>query len=275
MSNINGETQLIGFFGATYRTSKMYAMYNAAFEALGLNYVYVPLIVDNLEKAVEGVRHLGIKAAGVTMPYKIAVVPYLDELDADARSIGAVNAIVNHRGKLLGANTDGKGAVKALQEVTSIAGKKVVLLGAGGAARAIAFTLSDMGAEVVILNRSEEGATSLATAVHARSGTLADLEQEIQGAAIVINATSVGMIPAENEALVESGLLPAGTVVMDIVSAPRETKLLKEAKARGCKVVYGERMLFWQGALKFKLYTGLEPPIAVMEKVLAATRGIS
>jgi shikimate dehydrogenase len=269
MSRINGETQLIGFFGATYRTSKMYAMYNAAFEALGLNYVYVPLVVKDLEKAVEGVRHLGIKAIGVTIPYKIDVVPYLDELDGDARRIGAVNAIVNHHGRLLGANTDGKGAVKALQEVTAIAGKKVVLLGAGGAARAVAFAVADEGGEVVILNRTEESAAALATAVNAKYGTLARIEQEMQGADIVINATSVGMAPTENESLVKSVFLSSEAVAMDLVSQPKETKLLKEAKERGCKIVYGDRMLFWQGALKFKVYTGLEPPIEVMEKALS------
>src|SRR3989442_834021 len=177
MTSINGETQLIGFFGATYKTSKMYAMYNAAFEALGLNYVYVPLVVQDLEKAVEGVRHLGIKAIGVTMPYKIDVVPYLDELDRDARRIGAVNAIV-------------------------------------------------------------------------------------------INATSVGMVPTENESLVKNAFLSPESVVMDLVSRPKETKLLKEAQERGCKIVYGDRMLFWQGVLKFKVYTGLEPPIEVMEQAL-------
>ncbi len=268
MSKINGETQLIGFFGSTYRTSKMYAMYNAAFEALGLNYVYVPLVVGDLQKAVEGVRHLGIKAVGVTIPYKIDVIPYLDELDDDASRIGAVNAIVNQDGRLLGANTDGKGAVKALQEVTTIAGKKVILLGAGGAARAIAFALTDAGAEVVILNRTEESAASLAKAAHARAAALANVEQEIQDAAILINATSVGMTPAEHESPLKSDLLSSETVVMDIVSAPKETTLLREARRRGCTIVYGERMLFWQGALKFKLYTGLEPPIEVMEKAL-------
>src|SRR5579875_1158515 len=199
MSNINGETQVIGFFGATYRTSKMYGMYNAAFEALGMNYIYIPLIVKDLAKAVEGVRHLGIKAIGVTIPYKIDVIPYLDELDSDASRIGAVNAFVNRDGWLLGANTDGKGAVKALEEVTTIAGKKVVLLGAGGAARAVAFAVTDAGAEVVILNRTEESAASLAKAAHARAAALANVEQEIQDAAILINATSVGMTPAEHE----------------------------------------------------------------------------
>src|SRR5438309_5232982 len=218
MSKINGETQLIGFFGATYKTSKMYAMYNAAFEALGLNYVYVPFIVKDLEKAVEGIRHLGIKAIGVTIPYKIDILPYLDELDRDARRIGAVNAIINNNGKLLGANTDGKGAVKALQEVTDIAGKKVVLLGAGGAARAIAFALADEGANVVIVNRTKDAAEALARAVGCTYEIVDKLEKEMKDAYIVINATSVGMVPTENESLVKKEVLSPGLVVMDLVS---------------------------------------------------------
>ncbi len=270
MTSINGETQLIGFFGATYKTSKMYAMYNAAFEALGLNYVYVPLVVQDLEKAVEGVRHLGIKAIGVTMPYKIDVVPYLDELDSDARRIGAVNAIVNHQGTLLGANTDGKGAVKALQEVTAIAGTKVVLLGAGGAARAVAFAVADEGGDVVIVNRTKETAARLAEAVNGKYAILDRLEQEMRDAHIVINATSVGMGPATSESLVNKTFLSSESTVMDLVSRPKETTLLQEAKERGCKIVYGDRMLFWQGVLKFKVYTGLEPPIEVMEQALNA-----
>ena len=273
MAKINGETQIIGFFGATYKTSKMYAMYNAAFEALGLNYAYIPFIVKDLEKAVEGIRHLGIKAIGVTIPYKIDIIPYLDELDRDARRIGAVNAVINNNGKLLGANTDGKGAVKALQEVTDIAGKKVLLLGAGGAARAIAFALADEGGNVVIVNRTKEAAEDLAKAVDCKYETLDKLEQEIKGAHVVINATSVGMAPTENESLVKKALLSPELIVMDLVSHPKETKLLKEAKERGCKIVYGDRMLFWQGVLKFQVYTGVEPPIEVMEKALNNRNG--
>ena len=269
MSSINGETQLIGFFGATYRTSKMYAMYNAAFEALGLNYIYVPLVVKDLARAVEGVRHLGIKAIGVTIPYKIAVVPYLDELDSDASRIGAVNAIVNHDGTLLGANTDGKGAVKALQEVTTIVGKKVVLLGAGGAARAVAFAVADAGGKLVIVNRTAQAAAMLAAAVGGQYAPLDKLTQEIHDADIVMNATSVGMAPSEHTSLVDKAALSSATVVMDIVSRPRETVLLQTARERGCGVVYGDRMLFWQGVLKFKLYTGIEPPVAVMAQALA------
>jgi shikimate dehydrogenase len=268
MTKINGETQIIGFFGSTYKTSKMYNMYNAAFETLGLNYVYIPLVVKDLEKAIEGVRHLGIKAIGVTIPYKIDVVSYLDELDSDARRIGAVNTIICNNGILLGVNTDGKGALKALQEVTGIARKKVVLLGAGGAAKAIAFAIAEEGGHLVIINRTKNAAAALAKAVNCKYGTLDKLEQEIKNAHVVINATSVGMVPTEDESLVEKALLSPELIVMDLVSNPKETKLLKEAKERGCKIIYGDRMLFWQGALKFKYYTGVEPPIEVMEKAL-------
>ena len=246
-------------------------MYNAAFEALGLNYVYVPLIVKDLEKAIEGMRHLGIKAIGVTIPYKIDVIPYLDELDSDASRIGAVNAIVNNNGKLVGANTDGKGAVKALQGVTAIAGKNVVLLGAGGAARAVAFAIADAGGNVVIVNRTKDTAVDLAKAVDCSYETVDKLEQAIKGAHIVINATSVGMAPTENESLVKKEFLSSELVVMDLVSHPKETKLLREAIQRGSKIVYGDRMLFWQGVLKFELYTGVEPPIEVMEEALSSS----
>lgn len=268
MTNINGETQIVAFLGATYKTSKMYGMYNAAFEALGLNYIYVPFVVQDVAKAVEGIRHLGIRAAGVTIPYKMSIVPYLDELDSDARRTGAVNAVLNTNGVLVGANTDGQGAVKALQEATTIAGKKVIVLGAGGAARAIAFALADAGGHVVIANRTSEAAAALAKAVGGSYQTLDKLEQEMRDAQIVINATSVGMMPNVNASLLKKALLSPGLVVMDIISHPKETTLLRDAKERGCQIVYGERMLFWQGVLKFHLYTGLEPPLEVMEKAI-------
>ena len=180
MTKINGETQIIGLFGSTYKTSKMYAMYNAAFEALKMNFIYIPFAISDLKKAVEGIRHLGIKAVGVTIPYKVDIIPYLDELDNDARRIGAVNAVIRTNGKLLGANTDGRGAVKALQEITSIAGKKVVLLGAGGAARAIAFAIADEGGEVFVVNRTRDAAEELAKAVNCQYERMDKLEQAIK-----------------------------------------------------------------------------------------------
>lgn len=246
----------------------MYGMYNAAFAALGLDYVYVPFIVDDLEKAVQGIRHLGIQAVGVTIPYKIAIMPYLDALDDDARRIGAVNAVINTNGKLLGVNTDGRGALKALQEVTSVAGKKVVVLGAGGSARAIAFAAADAKARLVIVNRTEHAAAGLAKAVGCAYETLERVEQAVKDADIVINATSVGMVPRMDASLVSKQLLAPGMVVMDFVSNPKETKLLREAREQGCKVVHGDRMLFWQGVLKFQAYTGVEPPLEVMERAL-------
>ena len=126
MLQINGDTQIIGFFGSTYRTSKMYEMYNSAFHALHLNYVYVPFHVDDLQKAVDGVRNLTVKAVGVTVPYKVTIIPYLDNLNEQAKKIGAVNVVINNNGTLTGYNTDGDGCIQALEEVTSIAGKKIL-----------------------------------------------------------------------------------------------------------------------------------------------------
>lgn len=265
---INGETKIIGFLGCTYKTSKMYAMYNAAFETLSLNYVYIPFIVDNLKKAVDGIRNLGIKAVGVTTPYKIKIIKYLDELDKNAKRIGAVNMVINNNGKLIGGNTDGLGGVKALKEVTEITNKKIILLGAGGVARGLAFALSDEKGKVIILNRTLVSAKNLAASVGCKFATLDKLKREIEDADIIINATSVGMAPNENQSLVPKELLHPNLVVQEVVSNPKETKLIKEAKAIGCRIVYADRMLLWQCVLKFKKYTGIEPPVKVMEEAI-------
>lgn len=273
---INGETKLIGFFGSTYRTSKMYAIYNAAMEALGLNYVYVPFAVNDLQKAVEGMRHLGISAAGVTIPYKISIMPYLDELDGESKMVGAVAAVVNRDGKLLGSTTDGQGGLKALQEKTEVAGKKVVLIGAGGAARAIAFNVQNAGGQVTVLNRAEEieMAKSLGTDLGCPWGDFSRLDAEIEQSEIVIHTTPVGMAntPLLGKSLIRPELLRPGMTVMDIVTTPKKTQLLLDAENRGCQVVYGERMLLWQGVFKFKLYTGVEPPVDVMERAMAESK---
>ena len=268
MNRINGDTKVIGFLGSTYKASKMYALYNAAFEALKLNYIYVPFVVSDLKRAVEGIRHLGIKAVGVTIPYKIDIIQYLDELDENAKRIGAVNVVINNNGKLIGGNTDGLGGIKALKEKTKIAGKRIILLGAGGAARALASALVDNGSKLLILNRTESDAKKLAKAVRAQSTSLNSLEKEISNADILINATSSGMKPNDNESLVNKRLLHPELVVMDLVTNPRETRLIKDAINIGCKIVYGQRMLFWQAVLKFKLFTGVDAPVESMEKIL-------
>jgi shikimate dehydrogenase len=273
---INGETKLIGFFGSTYRTSKMYAIYNAAMEALGLNYLYVPFVVNDLHKAVEGMRHLGIAAAGVTIPFKISIIPFLDELDAESKMVGAVAVVVNRDGKLIGGTTDGQGALKALQEKTDVAGKKVVLIGAGGAARAIAFSVQQAGGTLTVLNRAEEiaMAESLGHDLGCPWGDFSRLERSVSEADIVIHTTPVGMAntPLAGKSLVRPELLRADMTVMDIVTNPRTTPLLQDAEERGCQVVYGDRMLLWQAVYKFKLYTGVEPPVKVMEQAMEQTK---
>ena len=265
---INGDTKIIGFFGSTYKTSKMYSLYNSAFKALQLNYVYVPFVVSNLKKAIEGVRHLEIKAVGVTIPFKIEAVKYLDELDENAGRIGAVNIIMNDNGKLIGGNTDGLGGVKALSETISVSEKNVILIGAGGAARALAFAISDAGGKLTVLNRTFAEAANLARITGGKSADIKSLSEEIKNADIIINATSVGMKPNNTDSVVDIKLLHKKLVVMDIVTNPSETKLLKNAKKIGCKIVSGERMLFWQAVLKFKMFTGIQAPVEVMEEEL-------
>jgi shikimate dehydrogenase len=269
---INGDTKLIGFFGSTFRTSKMYAIYNAAMEALGLNYLYVPFVVNDLQKAVEGMRHLGIAAAGVTIPYKMSIIPFLDELDAESQLVGAVAVVVNRDGKLIGGTTDGQGALKALQEKTEVAGKKVVLIGAGGAARAIAFSVCQAGGQLTVLNRAEEigMAESLGQALRCPWGDFSLLEPSLSEADIVIHTTPVGMAntPLAGKSLVPPELLRPDMTVMDIVTNPRKTQLLQDAESRGCRLVYGDRMLLWQAVYKFQLYTGVEPPVTVMEQAM-------
>lgn len=272
---INGETKLIGFFGSTYRTSKMYAIYNAAMEALGLNYLYVPFAVNDLRKAVEGMRHLGIAAAGVTIPYKLTIIPFLDELDAESKMVGAVAAVVNRDGKLIGSTTDGQGGLKALREKTDVAGKKVVLIGAGGAARALAFSLHQAGGKLTVLNRKEEieMAESLGKDLGCLWGDFSRLNDCVGEADVIVHTTPVGMAntPLAGKSLVPLELLRPDMTVMDIVTTPRKTQLLQDAESRGCQVVYGDRMLLWQGVYKFKLYTGIEPPVEVMEKAMEQT----
>lgn len=250
---INGQTKIIGFLGSTFKTSKMYTLYNSAFKALNLNYIYIPLAVTNLKKAVDGIRNLGIHAVGVTVPYKIDIIKFLDELDENARRIGAVNAVINTNGILKGFNTDGNGAVKALREKNIIVkNKKIIILGDGGASKSIVFALSETGGKITVLKRNSQNS----------------LVKIINEADIIINATPVGMYPEINNTLVPVTLLLPKLTVMDIVTNPKETKLLKDAQKVGCKIIYGDRMLLWQAVEKFKLFTGKDAPVKIMEEVL-------
>ncbi|MCL4339492.1 shikimate dehydrogenase [Patescibacteria group bacterium] len=268
MTRIDGNTKIVCFFGTTYKTSKMYAVYNAAFAALDLNYIYIPVEVTDLKAALEGIRTLGIKAVGVTIPYKVETVQFLDELSPEAKLIGAVNTVINSDGVLTGYNTDGQGAVKALKEVTTLKNKNALLIGAGGAGRAIVFALVREGTNLTVLNRNKEKAANLAKAAGCQSGGLNDLAKTIKTTDIIINATTLGMFPNVNNSAIPKKLLRPGMIIQELVSNPEETKLIKDAKESGCKIVTAKSMLLWQAVFKFKLYTGEEPPVKIMEEAI-------
>jgi shikimate dehydrogenase len=274
---INGKTRVCAIIGDPVEHSLSPVMHNAAFKELGLNLVYVAFNVtrNELRDAISGAKSLGLLGLNVTMPHKNAVMSYLDETDSAAKAIGAVNTILNERGKIIGFNTDGKGAMVALQENgVSTDEKKMVLLGAGGAAKAIAFQAAQEVEELVVLNRTSENAEKLAQLLckkfgnKVKGGTLSAeaLKEELKTTDILVNATSVGMNPNVNVSPVPSDLLKRDLCVMDIVYNPLETKLLADAKAAGAKVVSGLEMLLYQGAVAFEIWTKCPAPVDAMKK---------
>ena len=278
---VDAHTRVCGIVGDPIEHSLSPAMHNAAFQALGLNWVYVAFRVTDPATAVAGIRGLGLRGCSVTIPHKLAVIPWLDRLDEVAGWIGSVNTIVNDHGVLLGMNTDGAGAVKALTDGgVELAGKRVLVLGSGGAARAIALTLSGRaGVESIeLLGIVAEELERLAADVRERAGVscawaLLDdprLEAGIERAELVIHCTPVGMHPRGDETPVPARLWRPGLPVMDIVYNPRETRLLREARAAGCLVVPGFEMLLNQGVLQFEAWTGVPAPIDTMRAALVA-----
>ncbi|HTN90973.1 MAG TPA: shikimate dehydrogenase [Sorangium sp.] len=253
------------------------AMHLAGYRALGLDFTYIPFAVTDVEGATRGMRALGIRGLGVSMPYKQAVIPLLDEIDPVAARIGAVNTIVNEDGRLRGYNTDWIGAVRALEEVTRLGGARVLLLGAGGAARAVAFGLAERGATVTVANRDLEKARQLAAAV---GGTAVPLDAGALSPealspehSVLVNATSLGMAEVDPRSPVPEEALREDLLVMDIVYKPMVTELVEAARRRGASAVHGGRMLLHQAAEQFRLYTGREPPLDAMDEALRAQLG--
>jgi shikimate dehydrogenase len=248
-----------------------HAMHSAAYRALGLDFVYVAFGTEDTAGAVAAMRALGIRGLGVTTPHKRRIAPLLDRLDDAARAIGAVNTVVNDEGRLSGYNVDWIGAQRALQEVTALPGRRAVLLGAGGGARAVAYGLLRAGAEVTVLNRSEDAGREMASALGARFGgppaALGGLDYDI-----VAHATTVGFRdPAAS--LVPQHAIRRGAVAFDTVADPPRTRFLADAEARGCTTVRGVRMQLHQATAQFALYTGRTPDLAVMEDALRAALG--
>lgn len=279
--NISGKTKVCTLIGDPVEHSMSPAMHNAAFQELGLDYVYVAFRVqkENVTRAIGGLRAFDLRGMNVTIPHKVAVIPLLDELDPLAGKIGAVNTIVNDGGKLRGYNTDAGGFLHALlAQGIEPEGKSVAIIGAGGVARAASFVLADKKADITILNRIEELNWAVELAGHisqafGKNVEALELNQQnlrnvLAKSDILVNATSVGMSPKINETPVPSGLLGAGLVVYDIVYNPVETRLLKEAAAAGAKTISGLDMFVWQGALAFEMWTGQKAPVELMKKVV-------
>jgi shikimate dehydrogenase len=259
---INAETQLYGIIGNPVRKSLSPVIHNSAFGRMGVNAAYLAFEVGDITDALDAIRGLGIRGVSITIPFKTSVIPFLDELDALSAKIGSVNTIVNRGGKLIGHNTDHFGALKALEEKVNLSGKKVILLGAGGAARAIAYGLKERECEVTIFNRSlGRGATlakELGYAYHSLSA-LSEMERSMRDADVLINATPVGMHPHEAESPLPKQVLRKEMTVMDIVYRPLRTRLLQEAQERGCKTIDGLEMLAYQGAAQLEIWIGQSP----------------
>ena len=277
---IKGSTNIVGLIGHPVEHSFSPPMHNAAFDALNMDYAYVAFDVNpnDLKSAIEGAESLNIKGFNVTIPHKVDVMQYLDELDEVARLIGAVNTIDFKN--LKGYNTDGIGAVKAIEEVTSIKNKNVVVAGAGGASRAISFYIAKYGAEsLTILNRNEVKVESLASDV-SDSGLIGEVASDsinaignyMESADVLIDTTPLGMHPNINdEPIVKADMMDEDLVVFDAVYNPNETVLIKEVIKANAKPVYGIKMLLYQGAESFKIWTGKTAPVDVMEKALRNT----
>lgn len=242
------------------------AMHNAGYEALGVNFVYIPIATDDIKNAIAGIRALNIVGSSVSMPHKQAVMQHLDKIDEVAKKIGAVNTIVNDSGVLTGYNSDWLGAMAALQEVTELEGKKVVIIGAGGAARAIVYGLTQSKAKAVVYDRTLEKAKELAESFNTEVGGDLEALKSVDSYDIVINATSVGF--GTDESVVSKDFFKPNAVVMDVVLVPTETTFLKQAKAKGSKTVAGHRMLIHQALFQMEKYTGKKAPFETMEKAL-------
>jgi len=263
---IDAETQLYGVIGNPVRHSLSPIIHNGAFQRMGLNAAYLAFEVKNLEEAVRGIRGLGIRGVSVTIPFKTQIIPFLDQLEEVAGKIQAVNTIRQEGGKLIGYNTDWSGALGALEEKVDLMGKKVFLLGAGGAARAIAFGLKERGCRVFIGSRSPEKAAALAEelgVVHRPLPIAGRLDADV-----LVNATSAGMSPNDEESPVPKEVLDKEMTVMDIVYKPLRTKLLREAEERGCRTIDGLEMLARQGAAQVEIWTGRKPEIGEIKEDL-------
>jgi shikimate dehydrogenase len=277
VQRIDSHTQFYGVFGDPIRHSRSPIMLNRAFREKGINAAYGAYHIkpEQLRSAVEGIRALGFGGVNVTIPHKVEVMQYLDEIDEGARIIGAVNTIVNREGRLIGYNTDGIGYVRSLKEETGIdlKGKRVLLIGAGGAARGVGYALSLEQPETVwIANRTAERAVQLAADLSAltdvRGMGMDEINHIKNQVDLIVNTTSIGMYPHVDESPAEPEWFHEGMTVSDLIYNPLMTRMLKEAAERGARIHSGLGMFIYQGAYAFEYWTGQPAPIAAMRETV-------
>jgi shikimate dehydrogenase len=274
---LDSYTTMYGVFGDPIRHSRSPLMLNRAFQETGLNAAYAAFHIKpgELKAAIQGIRALGFGGVNVTIPHKVEVMDYMDEIDDGARIIGAVNTVVNKDGKLIGYNTDGIGYVRSLKEETGIelAGKRVLMLGAGGAARGVAYALAKNGVEkIMIANRTHSKAEELAAAIGPFADTagmsLDDVQQVLPDVDLIVNTTSAGMHPHIDELPMPTEGLGAQHLVSDLIYNPRISRFLHEAKANGALIHGGLGMFIYQGAYAFEYWTGSPAPVEAMRQIV-------
>lgn len=272
VNSINKNTNVIGIMGEFAENSMSKYMHNPNFVSNKVNFVYVPFKVmkNELKDFMENFRKLNFKGAAVTIPHKEEIIKHIDELDETAEQIGATNTLVNENGKITGYNTDYYGAVMALKEVTKINNKKILIIGAGGAARAVVYGLKKEKAKITIANRTDEKAEKLANEFKVNFDKFNNIKKLVKNSDIIINTTSVGMSPNENDSILDEKDLAKDKIVMDIVYKPVNTKLIRTANKKGCKTITGDRMLIYQAVRQFKLWTGINTEFKNMEKELVS-----
>ncbi len=281
MHPLDAETRLCGVIGHPIAHSLSPCIHNAGYAALGLNFVYLAFEVENVKDALAGFRAIhGFRGLSVTIPHKIAVIPFLDELDPVAQKVGSVNTISKSGDTLRGSTTDGPGVLRALkQAAVDSAGKRVLVLGSGGAVRAVTFAMADLAAtaSIRILGRTPANVESLTrdlngkTATPVTGGNLeSDLAEALEEADIIIQGTPVGMHGVgEEDTPIPIDLLSERHTVFDMVYRPRKTRLIRDAEQRGCTTILGIEMLLHQAALQFELWTGREAPLPAMRDAAA------
>lgn len=280
MNELNFKQELTAAFGQPISENPTQAMVEAAYRHHGLDWRYLTIEVgpDGLEDAVKGAKAMGFQGFNCTIPHKVKVIEYLDGLGESASLMGAVNCVVRRDGQWIGENTDGKGFVSSLRELTDPKGKKVVIFGAGGAARAISVEVALAGAQhITIVNRSADRGEELTTLLQDKLPCFADFTSWDSTFSVpsetdvVINATSIGLFPDLDARLdVDPGSLHSEMVVADVIPNPPTTHLVRDARAKGCKVIDGLGMLVNQGVIGIRHWTGIDPDPAVMRVALEA-----